>query len=460
MSGEKHNANLQRKLNPLHVWALALGSIIGWGAFVMPGTTFLPQGGPAGTLIGMALAAVVMSVIALSYGYMIQKYPVAGGEYAYASATFGKAHAFFCVWFLVLAYAAIVPLNATALGLVSQKLFNGLFEFGYLYNVAGYDVYAGEVILASVVLIAFAYLSIKGVGLTGGMQAVLAVCLVGTVAIIGIIAVISPNASVENLSPAFPSDVGPIAACLSVVAVAPWAFVGFDSVPQAAEEFKFSTRKATQIMVVAIVFGAVVYVVMSFVTASVAPWEGFIASSRDWPTGDAVEALAGKVGLVFLGVAVLCATLTGINGFYMATSRLLYSVAKDGSLPQWFARIDENSHTPKNAIIFVMVISLIAPWFGREVLGWIVDMSSLGAAIGFTYACATCFVTIKRSGDKKPVLRVLAALGTCLGVLFVLLLVVPGSPSFLSLPSWICLFVWCLLGAVFAWVRRDSILGK
>ena len=40
-----NEVKLERKLNPLNVWALALGSIIGWGAFVMPGTTFLPKAG-------------------------------------------------------------------------------------------------------------------------------------------------------------------------------------------------------------------------------------------------------------------------------------------------------------------------------------------------------------------------------------------------------------------------------
>lgn len=98
------STSLNRSLKPIHVWALALGSIIGWGAFVLPGTTFLPKGGPLGTLIGMSAAGVIMAIIAASYGYMIKKYPVAGGEYTYALNTFGKKHAFVCVWFLILAY--------------------------------------------------------------------------------------------------------------------------------------------------------------------------------------------------------------------------------------------------------------------------------------------------------------------------------------------------------------------
>lgn len=152
----QHNElKLERKLKPINVWSLALGSIIGWGAFVMPGTTFLPKAGTLGTAIGMGIASLVMISIALNYGYMVQKYPVAGGEYTFSKRTFGTGHAYLCGWFLGLSYLCIVPLNATALGLVSRKLLGGLLEVGYLYTVAGWDIYAGEILLASFALILF-----------------------------------------------------------------------------------------------------------------------------------------------------------------------------------------------------------------------------------------------------------------------------------------------------------------
>ena len=74
---------LEKKLSTTSVWALAFGCIIGWGAFVMPGDTFLMDAGPLGTLIGMILAIVVMSLISVNYNYMVRLYPVAGGEFKY-----------------------------------------------------------------------------------------------------------------------------------------------------------------------------------------------------------------------------------------------------------------------------------------------------------------------------------------------------------------------------------------
>ena len=61
------DVKLEKKLNPLNVWALAFGCIIGWGSFVNPGKKFLPNSGPAGTAIAMVLGALIMIVIAMSY---------------------------------------------------------------------------------------------------------------------------------------------------------------------------------------------------------------------------------------------------------------------------------------------------------------------------------------------------------------------------------------------------------
>ena len=131
---------LQRKLSPLNVWALALGSIIGWGAFVMPANTFLPNAGPLGTLIAMAAGAIIMVVIALNYSYMINHFPVAGGEFTFTNASFGPTCGFLCAWFLGLSYLAIVPLNDTALALIGRNLFPNLTQWGYLYSVEGYSI--------------------------------------------------------------------------------------------------------------------------------------------------------------------------------------------------------------------------------------------------------------------------------------------------------------------------------
>lgn len=452
---------LEKKLSPINVWSLALGCIIGWGAFVMPGNTFLGKAGPGGTAIAMGIAAVVMIIIAFNYNYMINRYPVAGGEFSYTQMTFGERHAFICSWFLGLSYLAIVPLNGTALALIGRNLMNNIFQFGFHYSIAGYDIYLGEVLLAVVALVLFAILSIRGVKFTGVFQTGLVFALVGGVLIVTIAALVSPKASFSNLTPAFyPNSDSTIGGILAVVAVAPWAFVGFDTIPQAAEEFNFSAKKTKVIMVISVLFGAAVYVILNTITAMTVPegyatWAQYIddmpnlSGLMSLPTFNAAYILLGNFGLIFLGIAVLAAILSGIVGFYMATSRLLYSMSKEGVLPTWFGTLHPQYKTPKNAIVFIMCIALIAPFFGRTALGWIVDMSSLGAAIGYGYTSAAAMKLAKIENDTG--IFITGLLGLIMGIVFCVLLLVPIPMINCSLgkESYICLVVWIVLGLIF-----------
>lgn len=439
---------LSRNLSPLNVWSLALGCIIGWGAFVMPGNLFLESAGPFGTAIGLGIGAVIMIIISMSYGYMIQRYPVAGGEFAYTFKSYGKHHAFVCAWFLGLSYLSIVPLNATALALISRYMFHGILQHGYLYTIAGWDVYLGEVMLASFALILFGFMSIRGIKVSGRIQTILAISLVSSILILVLSAILNPNVHYDNLYPLFSPSQSPLKGILSIIAIAPWAYVGFDAIPQASEEFNFSSKKSLGIMILAIILGGLMYISINTITAIVIPWKELIDSKPFWATGFAVELLLGKAGLVILGIALISAVLTGIIGFYMASSRLIYSLARANALPRWFSLLHPGYKTPHNSILFIMFISLFAPWFGRQVLLWIVDMASIGAAIGYFYTSSSTFLLLYREKSKLK-LKWISLVGSLLSFGFVFLLITPGLPTYLVIQSRIALFVWILLGILF-----------
>jgi len=456
---ETTTPRLNRSLNRLNVWSLAFGCIIGWGAFMMPGTTFLPKAGPLGTSVAMLIGALIMVIIAFSYSYMVPRYPKSGGEFTFASKCFGRHHAFVCGWLLALAYVANVPMNSTALGLMTRKLFFGVFQFGRMYQVAGYDIWFGEVLLATVAMVVMAVLSVRGVKKAGWVQTVMALSLAGAFAIIVIATVFSPVTHWSNLAPLWSlaanapdaSAWEPMAGILAIVAVAPWAYVGFDTIPQVAEEFSFSARKVNGTMIVAIAFGCIVYSCNTLVTAAASPdWTQFIAQ-HDWAVGAAVEALMGKPGLVVLGIAVASAILTGMLGFLTATTRLMYSMSREGYLPSAFAKLHPKFHTPHVAIWFCLAVSAFGPWFGRTALGWFVDMSSIGGAVGFGYTAASALATISRKDKVAEHLpfAIMAALGVVFSVGFCVLLLVPGLPGCLGMPSYVMLGVWVALGMVF-----------
>lgn len=482
---------LKRQLNPAHVWALAFGCVVGWGSFINPGKKFLPNSGVAGTAIAMISGAAVMIIIAFSYAYMVPKYPKAGGEFTFTKACFGKVWAYLCGWFLVAAYLTNVPMNSTAIGLIVDGL-DGTFDilkWGFHYQVAGFDVWAGEMFFAMGILILFGILNILGVEKAGIIQTILAALLGGSVLILTIAALVSSKATLANMAPWWGFDKaeataalangtyisagifahegagGISSAILATFAIAPWAFVGFDTIPQAAEEFKFPYKKVSLIMVVAILFGCFVYTANNTIAAAALEnWPDLIveSSSTPWLLLTAAERLLGLPGKLLVGTAVSCAVLSGIMGFYLASSRLMYSMSRDGYLPQWFGVIDEKRRTPKNALLFCILISLSGPVLGREALGWFVDMSAIGASIGYFFTCACSLVTMRRDGDGTPFLRCAAIFGTMVSALFMFLQLVPIpglSGVHFCRESYILLLVWTGMGFAF-YIRQNKFFKK
>lgn len=480
---------LKRQLSPAHVWALAFGCVVGWGSFINPGKKFLPNSGVAGTAIAMVLGALVMIVIAFSYAYMVPKYPKAGGEFTFTKACFGKLPAYICGWFLVAAYLTNVPMNSTAIGLIVDGLDGPLdiLKWGFHYQIAGFDVWAGEMFLAMGILILFGVLNILGVEKAGIIQTILAALLGGSVLILTNAALVSSKATFANMEPcwgfnkaeamsalangtytsadafAHTGSAGIASAILATFSIAPWAFVGFDTIPQAAEEFKFPYKKVSLIMVVAILFGGYVYIANNTIAAAALEnWPDLIveSSTTPWLLLAAAERLLGVPGKILVGTAVSCAVLSGIMGFYLASSRLMYSMSRDGYLPKWFGIIDKKHGTPKNALIFCILISLSGPILGREALGWFVDMSSIGASIGFFFTCACSIVTMKRDDDGTLFLKGVAWFGVIASMAFIFLQLVPipglEGVHFCT-ESYILLIVWIVLGVVF-YMKQKKIL--
>jgi len=440
---------LNRTLKPLQVGALALGCVIGFGCFVLPGD-FLTTAGPLGASLGVLLGGAAMLIIARSYGVMVRAFPVAGAEFAYAYHACGRYHAYVCGWFLALGYLSIVPLNATALGVLGKFIAPQLFARGSLYTVAGFEVFAGEILLASTAIVAIGLFQIRGVRGVGQLQLALTALLIGGVVVVGVGTPVSGAASAAHLAPYFPPDRGPVSAVFAILAIAPWLYVGFDTLPQAAEEFDFSPRQGLRLMVFSIAAGALMYVVVILATAAVMPWQELVAGRPLWATGTTVRASLGPVGLGVLALAVAMAVFTGINGFFMASSRLLFGMGRAKLLPAWFAQTHPTHHTPNNAILFVGAVSLAAPWFGREVIVWVVDMAALGTAFGYFYTCLAA-ARLERTDQVVTSVadRRYALAGAALAAGFIVLLSTPGLPSFMALPSWIALAAWVALGLTF-----------
>ncbi len=453
------NTKLKPYLSPLNVWALSFGCAVGWGAFVMPGTTFLPIAGPVGTALGMALGGVIMLIIGYNYHFMMNKFPDAGGTYSYAKKVLGYDHGFLSSWFLILVYIAITWANATALPIIFRKFLGDTFQFGFHYTIAGFDVYFGEALLSLAALWIFGAVCMSGGKLAAWVQTIAAIILLGGV-LICMGAVVASGINPFDIAPAFPPDTtSSFAAVFGIVVLAPWAFAGFESISQSAEGFKFSVKKTFAILFCAVVAAAIAYIFLAILAISDLPpqysnWSEYLADLDNlegyagMPTIHAMYELMGDAGLIILGMAVMGGVITGLVGNYIAASRLIYALTRDDLLPAWFGKLNEN-HTPRNAVLFIMLLSLPIPFLGRTAIAWIIDVNTIGATIDYTYTSLVTIITARQMG--RSLAQITGIIGTVVSLIFFLYFMVPNvwTVAAMTTESYLILICWSILGFAF-----------
>jgi len=448
--------------------ALSFGCAVGWGAFIMPGTAFLPVAGPLGSLIGLGIGAAVMFLVGRNYHYLIQKFPEAGGAYGYVKRVCGGDHGYICGWFLILTYIAIAWANATALALIGRHLLGGLFSFGFHYHVAGYDVYIGEILLSVAALLAVGGVFLLGKRLAARLQTAFAFVLAVGIAVCVAAVLAKHQGGIASFAPAFAGGKSSALQIFAIVALAPWAFVGFESVSHSAEEFAFPRWRTVRIIVASLVAATAAYAALTLVAASTCPpgfanWRDYMAARGSFeglealPTFYAVEKALGGVGLAILCLTTFAAIATGLIGHIVAASRLLYAMSRDGMLHGAFSRLDRDG-SPRNAIVAIIAVSCLIPFVGRTAVGWIVDVTTIGASIAYGYVSFCTFMVARKEGRRFVMASGVA--GVAVSAAFMVYFLVPNFwvVDALATESYFILSAWSIVGVVVfrSMFRRDK----
>ena len=445
---------LDRYLSGLDVWAMAFGCMVGWGAFVMPGTSFLPVAGPAGTVLAMVIGLAVMLLIGCSVSYLMNRSPRTGGVYSYTKEAFGRDHAFLCSWFLCLSYLTIVFLNGTALFLVIRTMMDGASNGAVLYTVAGNQIYFLEILVSVLALAGVGVLFIVAKPILQKLHTVLALILFVGVLVTALFCL--PHVSMGEMFSSFGfRGVNRGYAVFSLVILAPWAFVGFEITSLDTAHFKFPVKKSKTILFAALIVAAFVYISMTLVSVCVVPdgyssWAAYIAALGDLngilavPTFYAARTVMGPAGLAVMGVTALAAILTGIIGAYRATMRVLSTMAEDKILSEHFTK-------STFSILFIMVLSILISLLGRNTLNWFVDLTAFGAIVAYAYTSAAAWKIAKTEGNRR--IMATGAVGAVISAVFGVVQIVPRLAALETMGSeaFLLLSLWCLLGFVFYW---------
>lgn len=436
--------NFERVLNKKDVLALAFGAMIGWGWVVQAGDWIL-EAGSIGAVIAFILGGIMIYFVGLTYAELTSAMPKCGGEHVFSLRALGKTASFICTWAIILGYVSVVTYEAVALPTVLQYIAPGFMK-GYMYTVAGYDVYFTWVLVGVVGAVVITIINYIGVKMAAFVQTVLTFLIVA----VGIVLLAGSavTGTFENVEPLFVSGFGGI---LKVLVLTPFFYVGFDVIPQTAEEINIPFKKIGGIMLMSIFMAVFWYIAIIFAVTFVMTKPEMADSSL--VTADAMKKVFGnsQIAANVLILGGMAGIITSWNSFFVGGSRAIYALAEAKMLPAFFSKLDKKYKTPVGAIIAIGLLSCIAPFFGRKMLLWITNAGGFGVVIAYFIVSVSFLVLRKREPEMNRPYKVKC--GIFVGILAIVLsgivgslYLIPGIPSCLSLPEWIIVGVWIIIG--------------
>ena len=456
--------SLDRHLNMPGALAFSVGTSVGWGSLVVTCNTYLAQAGPLGSVLGLAIGAVVMLIISRSYACLMKAYPEAGGAYSYTREVFGYDYGFLAAWFLAMTYLAILWANATSLPLFGRIFLGGFFKFGKLYTIFGYEVYIGEVLLsvAAIVLIGFILMHFKK-AVNVIMIVLFSIFTLAILVCFGM-ALFGKKGSME---PLFLEDSSLISQIAKIAVISPWAFIGFESISHATEEFSFERKKIHRVLVISVIVTLLLYVFVTLLSVTAYPdrYGSWLEYIRDLDNLSGVEALPpfyaaqaylGEAGVYILMAALLALVITSLIGNMSALSRLFYAMGKDHILPKKVTELNKKN-IPSAAILMVVLLSVLVPLLGRTTIGWIVDVTTIGATLIYGIVSAAGLKMAREAHDKRGI--VTGILGLVIMIFFGAYVLIPNfiSQGTMAKETFLLFIIWSVLGFLFFRniLRRD-----
>lgn len=434
--------NFDRVLGKKDVLALAFGAMIGWGWVILVGGWIL-KAGTLGAMSAFIIGGIMVIFVGLVYAELTAAMPECGGANVFSRRALGKNASFVCTWALILGYVGVVAFEACALPNVVEYLLPGFLK-GYMYSVAGFDIYASWVavgVVSSIIITAINYFGAKPAAV---LQSVLTVAI----AAVGIALICGSafSGNIENTKPLFIDGIGGI---MGVAIATPFMYVGFDVIPQAAEEINMPFNKIGKILILSIVMAVSWYALVIFsVSMTMKPWE---METSILVTADAMKFAFGgrQIAAQILIIAGLAGIVSSWNAFLMGGSRAIYSLAQAKMLPSFLAKLHPKYKTPTNAILLIGLCSCVAPFFGKVMLTWITNAGSFGIVIAYVLVSISFMVLRKKEPDmprpyKLKNYKFIGSMAIILASLM-LLLYIPG----LIKAEWIIVGGWTVLGAIF-----------
>ncbi len=438
------------------ILVIAFGAMIGWGWVVSSGG-WIEKGGVVGAAIGFALGGVMIFFVGMTYAELTAAMPQCGGEHVFSYRAMGATGSFVCTWMIILGYVGVACFEACAFPTIITYLWPGFLK-GYLYTIAGFDVYASWLITGIVIAFLIMLINIMGAKTAAVLQTILT-CIIGGAGILLIVASVL-NGSVDNLNGQMfigTTTGTSIKAVIGVAVLSPFYYIGFDVIPQAAEEINVPPKKIGKMLILSVILAVIFYSMVIVAVGLVLNTDAIKASeaTTGLVTADAMAvAFGAPIMAKVIIVGGMCGIITSWNSFMLGGSRAMYSMAESYMIPPFFAKLHPKHKTPINSLILIGVLTMLAPFAGRKMMVWICDAGNFGCCLAYCMVAISFVILRTKEPDmprpyKVPCYKFVGAMAILLSGLMVAVYCIPGSGGSLILPEWLMVLAWSGLGGVF-----------
>jgi basic amino acid/polyamine antiporter, APA family len=462
--------SLKRALGPWNLTMLGIGAIIGTGIFVLTGTVAAQNSGPA-VVLSFVAAGIASIFAALCYAEFASLVPMAGSAYTYGYATLGEFIAWIIGWDLILEYAlGAVTVSIGWSGYVVSFLRDIGIEVPARFSAAhgspvtladGTTVTAIFNLPAVIIIAIVTALLVVGIKESANFNNVIVFVKLAVVLIFIVGAAHAINAA--NWHPFIPpqtvTDGVPVrgafgwSGVLAGAGVVFFAYIGFDAVSTAAQEAKNPQKDMPVGIIGSLLICTVLYILVSGIATGV-------MSYTELNVPDPIAVVADRAGLGWISTGIKLGAIAGLSSvilvMLLAQSRIFYSMARDGLLPQWVNNVHPKFQTPWiTSIVTGLAVAIPAGWFTVREAGSLV---SIGTLLAFVIVSIGIFVLrVREPKLERPFKTPVYWLTAPLGALSALLLM-----SGLPWRTWERLIIWFVIGLLIYGVYgyRNSRLAR
>jgi APA family basic amino acid/polyamine antiporter len=490
---EPHHA-LRRSLGVTQLTLLGIGAVIGAGIFSAVGTAAAGTAdrlgaGPA-LILSFVLTAITCGFAALCYAEFASMVPVSGSAYTYSYATMGELVGWIIGWDLIIEYAVgnvavaiswsgyfqellrsvgfavpgwlgtdyrtaaqasaqLAEARATgsdleALGVNVQRAAQALDEaprilgFPFVFNLPAF-----------LIVMAITWVLVIGIRESAWFNASMVVLKLG---IIGFFVTLGAfYVTPDNWTPFAPNGLPGV---FSAAAIIFFAYIGFDAVSTAAEEAKNPKRDMPIAIMASLAVCTVIYIGVAIVLTGMLPWTQLGTAE---PLATAFSGLGMRWPTLIISLGAVFATTSVLLVFQLGQPRIFFSMARDGLLPQWAAKVHPKYRTPHVTTWLTGI--LVALFAGVANINEVVDLTNIGTLFAFVLVCVGVTILRYKDPDRPRGFRVPggAWLVPMAGAGFCIFLMVYLPPA-----SWWRFIGWLIFGMAvyFAYGYNRSVVGR